>query len=105
MLERRRKHRLPVDVFFNKYLDGHPHLCRAVDLSSTGLMAINPLQPDNDLSGYSVELRLPGEPEALWLWGRQVRRSGRQQALEFVGLDAHTEQRLERWLGRRAAQS
>jgi len=95
MSERRGKRRRSVDVFFNKYLGGHPHLCRAVDVSETGMHVVVLSEPDGAMESFPMELRLPGDSQTLWLWGRCVRRKDRKQAIEFVGLSDETRHRIE----------
>jgi len=92
-------HRKPVEVFFNQYVGGYPHLCRAVDISKSGVQAVTlSRQPDTHLRSFSLELRLPGEKQTFWLWARQVRKSGRTMALEFVGVSQEDERRIEHFV-------
>ncbi len=95
MSERRGTQRKPVDVFFNKYLGGHPHLCRALDVSESGMQVVVLSEPDGAMESFPMELRLPGDTKTLWLWGRCVRRRDRKQAIEFVGLSEATRRRIE----------
>jgi hypothetical protein len=85
-------------VFFNKYLGGHPHLCRALDLSPTGMQVVVLSEPDGAMDSFPLELRLPGDQKTLWLWGRSVRRSDRKQAIEFVGLSEAARRRIARFV-------
>ena len=83
MNERRRCNRLNLDLFFNKFLNGHPYLCRTLDVSRTGLLATTFTEPRDQPETFPVELRLPNSQESLWLWARTVRRSGHYQAMKF----------------------
>lgn len=99
MLDRRHAFRTPIDIFFNKFLDGHPYLCRSVDLSRGGLLAVTFSEPRSARGSFPLELRLPGdEADSLWIWARGVWRQGARQAIEFVGLDAGDRERLDRYL-------
>ncbi len=98
MRNRRQSPRKQFDVFFNKYLDGHPYLCRAVDLSPDGMMAVTHVEPTVQNDSFPVEIRFPGEPSSLWLWARTVRREGERQAMEFLGLGRGERRKLERCL-------
>jgi len=98
MSERRENPRKPVEVFFNKYVGGYPHLCRALDISRTGVQAVNLGQPETHMQSFSLELRLPGEKGTFWLWARRVRSEGRREALEFVATSPEDEHRLERFV-------
>jgi hypothetical protein len=103
MRERRQTERRSFDVFFNKFLDGHPFLCRAVDLSRSGILCDVFLQPETRHDAFPLELELPGTGRRLWVWGHKVRRAGTREAIRFVSL--HTEDRiaLERYLREAAA--
>ncbi|MGC4065974.1 MAG: PilZ domain-containing protein [Polyangiaceae bacterium] len=87
MSERRRFQRQQVDLFFNKFLDGHPYLCRAVDLSEKGLLAVTYTEPDVRAESFPLELRLPGQKRSLWVWARTARRGDSRHAIEFLRID------------------
>lgn len=99
MSERRRHTRKPVDLFFNKFLNGHPYLCRAVDLSEKGLLAVTYTEPDVAAESFPLELRLPGQKRSLWMWARTVRRSPKRHAIEFLRMDPRDKADLDSHLG------
>jgi hypothetical protein len=103
MSERRVSGRQEIDFFFNKYLGGYPHLCRSVDLSSSGILADAINEPNIGGESFPIELRLPGDSQTLWLWGRKVRQKGRRQAIRFVNLTEDDERRIARYLAVAAA--
>ncbi|MGE0326180.1 MAG: PilZ domain-containing protein [Polyangiaceae bacterium] len=96
--ERRAAERRPFDVYFNKYLEGQPYLCRSVDLSRTGMKVLRLSEPSSAVDAFPVELQLPGDPESVWIWARAVRSEQADQALEFVGIDDAVRARIERYL-------
>lgn len=98
MLDRRIHHRRPLDIFFNKYIDGYPYLCRSSDLSSGGLRATSFTEPDCMAEGFALELQLPGQDESVWVWAHTVWKEGREQALRFVSLHAQDRERLDQYL-------
>lgn len=98
MLERRRSPRQPTDIFFNKYLDGHPYLCRALEVSKSGILAQTHIEPERQAGAFPVEIRFPGQERSLWLWGRSVRRGKSRQAIEFVGVRRQELERIEQAL-------
>jgi hypothetical protein len=103
MSERRVSNRQSIDFFFNKYVAGYPHLCRSVDLSSTGILADAINEPSIAGESFPIEIRLPGDSQTLWLWGQRVRQRGRRQAIRFVNLSQHDERRIARYLAVAAA--
>ena len=86
MDERRRSERLNLDLFFNKFLNGHPYLCRTLDVSPSGILATTFTEPTRQPERFPVELRMPESNESIWLWAKSVRRSGHQQAMTFEKL-------------------
>jgi hypothetical protein len=103
MTERRTQERSEIDVFFNKYIDGHPHLCRLLDLSTSGLSALRIGGPERLPDAFAIELRLPGDAGVIWAWARAVWRRGQSEGISFVGLSAQDAHRIDRYLSARAA--
>jgi len=98
MSERRHTKRLPFDVFFNKFLDGHPYLCRAVDISESGILCDVFTAPATRHESFPIELRLPGEQRSLWVWGRKIRTAGKREAIRFLALHMDDRAMLDRFL-------
>ena len=103
MPERRNNVRRPFDIFFNKFLDGHPYLCRAVDISRHGILCDVFTEPQSVQQSFPIELRLPGEERSLWVWGRKLRTSGKREAIRFIALHAEDRMALDRYLTTLAA--
>jgi hypothetical protein len=61
----RRQRRIPVDILLNKYIDGEPHVCRAVNVSGGGLLLYKVFEPDVTHSEVSLEFQLPGSNRVL----------------------------------------
>ena len=72
----REHHRIPVDFYVNKVIDGVPYLARARDLSVGGMYLDRLLEPrTRDGSRMGIEFALPGESETqfkalLSMWKR-----------------------------------
>jgi hypothetical protein len=98
MLDRRITIRKPLDVFLNKFIQGYPYLCRTVDVSTTGVLVETYSEPEVGEDRFPLELRLPNEDEALWLWVHRVRSSGKYQALEFVSASPPVRRRIEEFV-------
>lgn len=103
MSKRRQHPRRPVEIFFNKYVGGYPHLCRTFDLSPRGIGAVAFGEPEGAMEAFPIELRLPGDPNTLWLWARRVRARGKRQGLELVNLSQADAHQIERFLQSSAA--
>ena len=63
--EHRRQRRTPIDILVNKYIEGEPHVCRAVNLSSGGMLLYKVFEPDVDHGEVSIEFQLPGSQRVL----------------------------------------
>ncbi|MBM4364098.1 MAG: PilZ domain-containing protein [Deltaproteobacteria bacterium] len=98
MDDRRRATRKPLDLLFNQFLDGHPYLCRAVDLSASGVLCDVFTDRMTWHEAYPLELELPGAPRRLSVWGRRVRAEGRRLAIRFVALEADDRRLLSEFL-------
>jgi len=107
--ERRQAPRTRIDLLFNKYIDGYPHLCRTIDVSEGGMLLERVHEPRIEREFYPVELGLlerspDGEGgtvvERLWLWARAVWTDGDRQALSFVDVTEQERVKLDRLLER-----
>ena len=103
MFDRRDDSRQPLGVYFNKFIAGHPHLCRAVDISRRGLLAETCGEPELRREAFSLELQLPGLSRSLWIWARCVGKRGRRQAYRFLQLDAEDQRALDGYVAAMAA--
>jgi hypothetical protein len=104
--DRRAAPRTPTRVYFNKYIDGHPYLCEAVELSTTGMLARRIHAPDADRAAYAVELApgpLQAGDERVWLCATPVWTNGDLEALRFVECSDRDRTLLEGLLSRVAA--
>lgn len=102
-MERRTAARTRVDLLFNKYIDGYPHVCRTIDVSQSGLLLERVSEPSVDRPFYPVEIGvLEGGQitERIWLWAKQVWSDGARQALEFVSVEDRDRKKLDRLLAR-----
>jgi hypothetical protein len=85
--ERRAAPRSTTHIYFNKYIDGHPYLCEALEVSSTGMLVRRIHAPDVERAFYAVEMAggplLRGEDRA-WLCATPVWTAGDLEALRFV---------------------
>ena len=104
-VERRAAPRVETRVYFNKYIDGQPYLCEAVELSTTGMLVRRVHEPDapRALRGRARAGPLePGE-ERVWLCASPVWRAGDLEALRFVACSDGDRARLEGLIARVAA--
>jgi hypothetical protein len=98
--ERRAAPRRSVDVYFNKYIDGQPFVCEAIELSTTGMLVRKIHEPDAPRACYAVEIASMSESgeERIWLCATPVWSDGKVEALGFVGQSERDRERLARLL-------
>jgi len=103
--ERRNAKRSGVEILLNKYVDGFPYTCRALDISTQGVLLRRIHEPSLRREAYSLEIGVPGAPAPIWVWSRPVWTRGARQALRFVGLTQQDRTVLEHYVQalRRAA--
>jgi len=99
--DQRRNPRRPIDILLNKYIDGQPHVCRALNISRGGLLLRKILEPELPHLSVTIELELPGSPEVLCIEGvvLSAGRASRTMAVRFLRLPPRIAQLLERFLG------
>ena len=59
-MNRRATTRAKVDILINRFLDGHPYMCRMTDISSSGLRLVPLIEPRNPPRFMGLQFQLPG---------------------------------------------
>lgn len=104
--ERRAAPRRSAHVYFNKYIDGQPYLCEALELSETGMLLRRVAEPDASRACYAIELAagpLEAGEERLWLCASPVWQTDEYEALRFVAQSDRDRAMLSGLLDRVAA--
>jgi hypothetical protein len=101
-MERRRETRARIEVFANRYIDGHPYAVELLDASASGLRVRTLLEPDTDeLETFPIEIRVDGV--RIWAWTRRVWKKGNREALKIVSADPLERARFKKLLRERSA--
>lgn len=108
--EQRSEQRTPVDMVLNKYVNGEPHLCRAVNLSRGGMLLRKIFEPELAHHAVLLEFQLPGTEQVLRVEGVALMESpeARTVGVRFTNLSAEAETVLATYLrggARRAVSS
>jgi PilZ domain len=74
-MNRRSTPRTKVDLLINRFLDGHPYLCRMTDISQTGLRLIPLLEPKDAPRYMGLQFQLPGIETVLTASAEAISRS------------------------------
>src|SRR5260370_34124364 len=70
--DRRSSRRTKVDLFINRFLDGHPQLCRMTDLSRTGARLVPVMGPRRMPRYMGLQFQLPGTEVVITASGEAV---------------------------------
>jgi hypothetical protein len=96
----RRERRMPVNILLNKYIDGEPHVCRAVNLSAGGMLLYKVFEPSVPHSEVSIEFQLPGSSRVLRADGVALAEHpwARAHGVRFTRMDDDDRALLHRFL-------
>lgn len=98
--DQRRERRVPLNILLNKYIDGEPHVVRAVNISRGGLLLYKVFEPDVAHSEVSLEFMLPGSQRLIRADGICLaeHRWARAQGVRFTRMAEEDRELLERFL-------
>jgi hypothetical protein len=98
--DNRRERRMPLSILLNKYIEGEPHVCRAVNLSRGGMLLYKVFEPDLAQSEVSLEFQLPGSPRVLRADGVTLaeHRWARAHGVRFTSMADEDRDLLDRFL-------
>lgn len=101
--DRRADARRDIDVLMNRYLNGYPYLCRASDISRTG-MRIHPISGGTSATRFvGLQFQLPGCSDVITASGEVVTgwRQGGPCGVRFTRMPAVSAERIGRFLAAR----
>lgn len=95
--EQRTAARVPIDLLLNKYVDGQPHLARASNISSTGILLHRVFEPRNDETTVALQFQLPGSEQVITCSGRIVHEhpAANVQGVELTEMPPQQQQILD----------
>jgi hypothetical protein len=74
--DRRESQRTKVDLLINRFLNGHPYMCRMTDISQSGLRIVPILEPQGAPRFMGLQFQLPGANEIITASGEAVAANG-----------------------------
>ena len=101
--ERRADARREIDVLMNRFLNGYPYLCRASDISRTG-MRIHPISGAGSATRFvGLQFQLPGSGDVVTASGEVVSTgaTGGPLGVRFTRMPAISADRIGRFLSAR----
>ena len=74
--DRRGERRRKVDLLVNRFLNGYPYLCRATNISRTGMRVVPLSEPAATTRFMGLQFQLPGSDEIVTASGEAVFAAG-----------------------------
>lgn len=98
--DHRRERRIAIDILLNKYIEGEPHVCRAVNISRGGMLVYKVFEPSAPMGDVSLEFQLPGSARILRVDGVTLSEHpwARAQGVRFTRMSDEDRQLLDRYV-------
>jgi hypothetical protein len=99
--DRRHDRRAKVDLLVNRFLDGHPYVCRMTDISRTGARLVPILHPTRPPRSrfMGLQFQLPGTEVVVTASGEDVTGAGgRTVGVRFTNLPPDSAWAIESFL-------
>jgi PilZ domain len=99
--DRRTFGRVGTDLYVNRFLNGHPYMCRMTDISRTGARLMPLLEPSATEAPrfMGLQFQLPGQEEILTASGETVSLDGgRTVGIRFTNLPPQSAWAIEAFL-------
>ena len=71
-MDHRLDFRAPIDMLLNKYIEGLPRVCRATNISRSGMLIHKLLEPEVAQSIVGLQFQLPGQDRIITAAGKVV---------------------------------
>jgi c-di-GMP-binding flagellar brake protein YcgR len=86
MSDKRKKTRVPLDIYLNKYMGGVPYMARTEDISPDGVGLARLIEPQHHGKRVGLQFQLPGSEEVIYAEGEVVREWVSAQRTEGSGV-------------------
>lgn len=100
--DRRGGNRSPIDLLLNRFVDGQPYLCRATDISRTGIRLQPILEPasGSKVRYMGLQFQLPGSERVITASAEAVfvGKEGHQVGVRFTRIAPEHADALDRYL-------
>jgi hypothetical protein len=101
--DRRGERRRKVDLLVNRFLNGYPYLCRAMNISRTGMRVVPLGEPAVATQFMGLQFQLPGSEEVVTASGEAVFASGSRGpvGIRFTRMPRASAERIGRFVAGR----
>ena len=99
-MNRRTSERAKVDILVNRFIDGHPYMCRVTDISARGLRLVPLLEPRGEHRFMGLQLQLPGTSTVVTASAEAMNGLGAQDGtgVRFTHLAPESEHAIRQFL-------
>jgi hypothetical protein len=100
-MNRRTSTRAKVDIFINRFVNGHPSMCLMTDISPTGLRIVPLLGPRKATRFMGLQFQLPGVDGVFTASGEAVNGVGGDTGfgIRFTSLPTECARAIDRFIG------
>jgi hypothetical protein len=98
--DNRSEQRRQIDILLNKYIKGRPYLCRASNLSRTGILVHQIHEPKNNEKNVGLQFQLPGVDRVITCAGKIVYEHGwlKAHGILFTSIAPEHQQLIDEYL-------
>ena len=98
--DRRHDDRRSVDLLINRFLNGYPYMCRATDISRSGMRLVPMLEPTEAPRFMGLQFQLPGSDDVITASGEAVFVTGERGAVgvRFTKLPSKSAALIEKFI-------
>jgi hypothetical protein len=98
--DRRGNDRRPVDLLVNRFLNGYPYMCRATDISRSGMRIVPMLEPTEAPRFMGLQFQLPGTDDVITASGEAVFVAGERGpvGIRFTRVPSESAALIDRFL-------
>lgn len=102
--DRRSFDRVGTDLLVNRFVNGHPYMCRMTDISRTGARLVPLLEPKSKTPPQfmGIQFQLPGQQEILTASGETMVLDDRSVGVRFSNLPPQSAWAIEDFLKKAA---
>jgi hypothetical protein len=86
MSDKRKRTRVPLDIYLNKYMGGVPYMARTADISPDGVGLARLIEPRHHGKRVGLQFQLPGSEEVIYAEGEVVREWANARSTEGSGV-------------------
>ena len=93
--QKERSKRINIDMLLNKYIQGRPYICRASNLSRSGLLLHTVREPNNNETWIGLQFQLPGDDRVITCAGQIVHNRDGASGVQFTSVSQEHQEAID----------